>query len=185
MFKKSESIKEIATALKDFQSQMVAIKKDSDNPFYKSKYADIASIIAEIKKPLADNGLSFSQFPTGDNEITTILMHTSGEWLEGTFRITPDKNNPQGIGSAITYGRRYALGAVLGLATEDDDGESATDHNKEDSLFEKGKKAIDSAKTKDRLIVLKDKFNENKTLTDKEKAELVGIIDKKIDGIKA
>jgi hypothetical protein len=186
MFNKSESIKEIATSLSGFQKEMEAVKKDSSNPFFKSKYADLSSIIAEIKAPMLKFGLSYSQFPTGENELTTILMHRSGEWLQGTFKITPDKNNPQGIGSAITYGRRYALGAILGIATEDDDdGEKATDHNKEDSLFEKAKKAIDSATTKIRLEELRVKFEMNKALSEKETKELGTIIDKKADVLKA
>ena len=124
---KSLEIKNLAIALAKFQSSMVAVKKGATNPFFKSKYADLASIIDAIKKPLADVGLAFTQFPTGDGGLTTVLMHESGEWLEDTFTMKPADSKPQSIGSAITYARRYALGAVLGIATEaDDDGEAAT-----------------------------------------------------------
>lgn len=118
---KSESIKELASALCKFQKAMPSVKKDSLNPFYKSKYADLASIIEAIKEPMAANGLSFTQFPEGQNGLRTILMHESGEWIEETFYVSPTDSKPQSLGSAITYARRYALGAILGIATEDDD----------------------------------------------------------------
>lgn len=124
---KSTTIVEIAKALVKFQKAVKPVKKEAENPFFKSKYADLASIIEAIKDPMADNGLSFSQFPTGQNQLTTILMHESGEWLEDTYTVAPVDNRPQSVGSAITYARRYALGAILGIATEsDDDGAEAS-----------------------------------------------------------
>lgn len=125
---KSDSIKNIAKALVKFHEEMGVVYKSETNPFFKSKYADLATILSAIKEPLQKAGLSFSQFPTGENEMTTILMHAdSGEFLEGTFKMTPAKNDPQGQGSVITYQRRYALGAILGLnIDEDDDGNSAS-----------------------------------------------------------
>ena len=120
---KSESIKEIATALCEFQRGVETIKKTETNPFFKSKYASLADILNVIRKPLADNGLSFVQFPRGRFCLETMLMHTSGEWLSETYEMTPTKNDPQGAGSVITYQRRYALGAILGLNTDvDNDG---------------------------------------------------------------
>ena len=124
---KSSEIKQLATALVKFQSAVKAVKKDASNPFFKSKYADLASIIEAIRVPLADNGLSFAQFPAGEGGLTTILMHESGEWIEETFAMKPVDNKPQTMGSAITYMRRYALSAMLGIATEeDDDGNKAS-----------------------------------------------------------
>lgn len=119
---KSNSIKEIANALAVFQGAVEAVKKDSDNPFFHSKYASLDSILKAIDQPLATAELSFAQFPDGANGLTTILMHApSGEWIEATYTIPLAKNDPQGAGSALTYMRRYALGAILGLATETDD----------------------------------------------------------------
>ena len=118
---KSESIKELATALCKFQGAVEKIKKGSENPFYHSKYADLTSILDVIRKPLSENGLSFVQFPTGQNGLETTLMHTSGEWMSAIYEMKPIKSDPQGLGSAITYQRRYAIGSILGLSTEDDD----------------------------------------------------------------
>lgn len=118
---KSESIKEIATALCNFQGAVEKIKKGATNPFFKSKYATLADILDVIRQPLADNGLSFVQFPKGAYGLETMLMHTSGEWLSESYEMRPTKDDPQGAGSVITYQRRYALGAVLGLNIDEDD----------------------------------------------------------------
>jgi hypothetical protein len=124
---KSESIKEIAQAIGKFQSEIETIKKTETNPVFTSKYASLSNILDAIKKPLAANGLSFVQFPTGNNGLATLLMHESGEWILDSYTMTPFKNDPQGIGSAITYQRRYALGSILGLNIDiDDDGNSAS-----------------------------------------------------------
>lgn len=129
---KSESIKELATALCKFQGSVEKIKKTSNNPFFKSKYANLADILDVIRQPLSDAGLSFVQFPKGHHELETMLMHSSGEWMTETYEMTPTKNDPQGLGSAITYQRRYALGAILGLnIDEDDDGNKASAPNKQ------------------------------------------------------
>jgi hypothetical protein len=118
---KSDTLFELTKALAKFQSEMKAVKKGAKNPFFKSSYADLASIIDAIREPLSSNGLAFTQFPVGDGGLTTMLMHSSGEWMSETFTMKPIDNKPQTIGSCITYSRRYALGAVLGLATEEDD----------------------------------------------------------------
>ena len=118
---KSESVKEIATALCEFQSAVEKIKKTETNPFFKSKYASLSDILDVIRQPLADNGLSFVQFPAGKYCLDTMLLHTSGEWISESYEMTPTKNDPQGAGSVITYQRRYALGAILGLNIDVDD----------------------------------------------------------------
>jgi hypothetical protein len=123
---KSQSVENLAKSLTAFQSEIKSVLKTADNPFFHSKYADLASIIEAVRKPLAKNGLSFSQFPDGDS-LTTILLHTSGEWIEASYALNAVGKKPQEVGSAITYARRYALGAVLGIATdEDDDGNAAS-----------------------------------------------------------
>lgn len=124
--KASESIVNIAKALCAFQSTVEAIRKDKANPFLKNKYADISNILEEIREPLATNGLCFVQFPAQNSSLCTRILHTSGEWLEDEFSISPLKNDPQAMGSAITYMRRYALVAILGLSTEDDDAQAAS-----------------------------------------------------------
>lgn len=129
---KSESIKELATALCSFQGAVEKIKKASTNPFFKSKYANLSDILDVIREPLSQNGLSFVQFPRGKYELTTMLMHVSGEWISESYEMQPTKHDPQGAGSVITYQRRYALGAILGLnIDEDDDANKASQPVKE------------------------------------------------------
>jgi len=125
--KKSESIKNLGLALCNFQASMGKVSKESSNPFFKSKYASLANILDTIQKPLSEANLAFSQMPD-ENALTTILIHSeSGEWIESSYVMPVAKqNDPQAMGSAITYARRYALGAILGLnIDDDDDGEKA------------------------------------------------------------
>jgi hypothetical protein len=126
---RSESIAELAKALCKTQATVEAVKKDANNPFFKSKYADLASVWAAIREALTSNGLSVLQEPASkDNrvQITTTLMHISGEYIRSTLEVVAVKQDPQGIGSAITYARRYALGSIIGIAPEDDDGNAAS-----------------------------------------------------------
>ena len=102
--------------------------KDSANPFFKSSYADLTSVIKAIKQPFADNGLSYTQFPVSNENgvgVSTRLMHISGQWLEMEYTLPTVKKDPQASGSAITYARRYALQSIAGIPTADDDAESA------------------------------------------------------------
>lgn len=125
--KKSESITELSKALVKFHSEMGKVSKDAKNPFYKNKYASLSNIIEAVNKPLNDNGLSIVQMPCIEG-LTTMLVHSSGEWISSTSS-TPvkDSTDPQKLGSAITYARRYALGAILSLnIDEDDDGQKAS-----------------------------------------------------------
>jgi hypothetical protein len=127
--KTSESIKSIGAAMLNFQSSVSKITKSADNPFFKSKYAPLSDILQAIHKPLLDSGLVVMQFPSGHNELETIVMHPeSGEWMSETYYMKPVKEDPQAYGSVITYQRRYALGAILGLnIDEDDDGNKGSD----------------------------------------------------------
>jgi hypothetical protein len=125
---KSVEIKNLAIALCKFQSEVEKIKKEEMNPFFKKPYASLSNILDVIRQPLADNGLSFVQFPSGEYGLETMLMHVSGEWLSEGYKMTPTKNDPQGAGSVITYQRRYALGAILGLNIDsDDDGNAGSE----------------------------------------------------------
>lgn len=128
---KSEQINELAAALSKAQGSIKNAAKDSFNPHFKSKYADLSSVIDATKESLAANGLAVSQMPEaldGRVFITTMLLHSSGQWLSSTLMMIPDKTNCQGIGSAITYGRRYGMSAILGISQSDDDAESAVNH---------------------------------------------------------
>ena len=126
----SKSISALTTALSVAQGQMKPAEKGSVNPHFKSKYADLASIIDSAKESLAKNGLSICQSPSGNPpyvKITTILMHKSGEWISGELTMKANSDTPQNMGAAITYAKRYALAAMLNIpAEEDDDGNAAS-----------------------------------------------------------
>jgi hypothetical protein len=147
--KTSETLKEIAVALKDAQVDIKFAVKDSTNPHFKSRYADLASVIDAVKDSLNLNGIVFIQTPSpsddGKLHLTTRLLHSSGEWIEDTAVCPLQKNDPQGYGSALTYLRRYSLASITGLYQDDDDGES-TRMNPEDYL-----KVINSSKTIEEL----------------------------------
>ena len=159
---KSESIKELATALCNFQSSVSNVPKDGSNPFFKSKYATLSNILDVIREPLLRNNLSFVQFPTGEHELTTILMHNSGEWIQGTYKMTPTKNDPQGLGSVITYQRRYALGSILGLNIDDDDDGNAASKKREPENTSKELdeflREIETATNREESLVIYNKY---------------------------
>jgi hypothetical protein len=127
--KTSNSLVKLAPALVAAQAEITWATKDSTNPHFKNRYADLQSVIEAIKPALNKHGIFFSQHPTpsdaGTLGLTTILLHSSGEWIEDTAIIPLPKNDPQGYGSAMTYGRRYGLAAICGLFQSDDDGEAA------------------------------------------------------------
>jgi hypothetical protein len=125
----SENIAELVTALAKAQGAIENASKSSINPHFKSSYADLASIREAIREPLSENGLSIVQgLRTGQGalEVETILFHNSGQSIRETLTVPLGRPDPQSMGSAATYGRRYALMALLGLASEDDDGNAAT-----------------------------------------------------------
>jgi hypothetical protein len=124
---RSESLKAIGKALGLFHTKVAKIPKSESNPFYKSKYAALPSILDAIQIPLEESGLVFTQLPDGEY-LTTLLIHfESGEFISSSYKMNPIKTDPQSIGSAITYARRYALGSILGLnIDEDDDGNKAS-----------------------------------------------------------
>ena len=134
---KSESIKELATALNKAQAEMSGAKKKETNPFFKKKYADMNSVVDAVRGPFFDNGLSYSQFPlfeSGCVGVETILMHESGEWISSVLMLPMVKQDPQAAGSAITYARRYSLQSIAGIPSEDDDGNQATKPAKKSSI---------------------------------------------------
>ena len=129
-------MKEIATALNKAQAVMGGAKKDKNNPFFKSKYADLASVFEAIREPFADNGLSITQpmevLENGRTVLKTKLLHISGEMIESSM-LLPEIADCQKLGSAITYLRRYSLMAIAGISPEDDDGNAAVKGIKETS----------------------------------------------------
>lgn len=130
--KTSDSITKISAALVKAQMEMGAAKKSANNPFFKSKYADLSAISEACRPALLENGIAVIQSPTLGPEgesgigISTRLVHESGEWIESGFVMPVAKSNdPQAVGSAITYGRRYQLAGMCGVNQEDDDGNAA------------------------------------------------------------
>jgi hypothetical protein len=129
----SIEINELAKALAKAQGVMTSAQKDGTNPHFRSSYATLASIFQATRKPLTDNGLSVVQVMLPDNTLVTTLMHESGQWLRSYLKLNPAQNTPQGVGSALTYGRRYSLAAIVGISQDDDDGEEATSPAKQAS----------------------------------------------------
>ena len=124
---KSPEIDKLAEALAKAQSEMEVAKKESTNPFFKSSYADLHAVIKSSFPHLSKHGLSVSQgneMIMGAVCVTTTLMHTSGQWIRSKVKLPLEKKNAQGVGSAITYGRRYGLSAIVGIAQYDDDAQS-------------------------------------------------------------
>jgi hypothetical protein len=130
---RSASIAALAAALAKAQGEMEGAAKGNTNPHFKSKYADLASVWDACRGPLAKNGLAVLQPVSADGArvtVTTILAHSSGDWIEESLTMTAQQNTPQGVGSAITYGRRYGLASMVGIAPEDDDGNAASQQSR-------------------------------------------------------
>lgn len=132
--KTSDALNELATALAKAQGEMKNAALNKENPFFKSRYADLASVRDTITPALSNNGLSVVQTLAPENGslmVCTRLIHSSGQWMESTFPIIADTNKPQAMGSALTYARRYSLAAIVNIATEDDDdANEAQEHGK-------------------------------------------------------
>ena len=150
--KSSESITNLAAAFVKAQAEMSGAKKSAKNPFFKSNYANLEEVISCVKEPFANHGLGFMQFPVsgeGSAGVETVILHESGEWVSGDFLLDCVKSDPQGMGSAVTYARRYGLQSAVGLPSEDDDGEGAMKRKpqmtKEDAVAKlPGAKTVDA-----------------------------------------
>jgi ERF superfamily len=124
----SENINELASALCKAQGEIKSAVEDKVNPHFKSSYASLDSVWQACRDALSKNGLSVVQLPVVDGEflfLTTMLIHTSGQWIKSKMPITSAKMTPQAIGSGMTYMRRYCLAAMVGVAPGDDDGNEA------------------------------------------------------------
>lgn len=117
----SSELGELAKALVAFHGDEVSYKKSAINPHFRNKYTTLEDLVEAVTPVLQKHGLTVSQFPSGDGELTTYLIHTSGQYLSHSTKMFLAKTDPQGLGSAITYARRYSLAAVLGIAADVDD----------------------------------------------------------------
>ena len=129
---RSESIKELSKALVEFHKKVGKVIKDAKGNIptksgssYSYRYATLSNILDVIQEPLNECGLTVIQLPTAEFELETMLTHVSGEYIVSRYLMRPTQNNPQGIGSCITYQRRYAIGAILGLNIDEDDDAAA------------------------------------------------------------
>lgn len=151
---KGSSLAELTKALVKFQAEMAPIKREAKNPGFKkasglpSTYADFASTVEAIREPMAECGLAFVQLLGGDATgitVTTVLLHVSGESIQGTGWSPVTQQTPQAVGSATTYLKRYGLQAILGLATEDDDGAAGSKPKPKEESKPKEPKPVDTA----------------------------------------
>ena len=131
MLNKSESIANLVKALSTLQGELKDSSKNAINPHYKSKYSDLSEVLGNLRPLLAKHQLALSQFPSFENgivSVTSLLAHASGEWIESTASAPATKQDVQGVGSAITYLKRYSATSIVGMASadQDDDGNSAS-----------------------------------------------------------
>lgn len=125
----SENIADISAAISAMQAEVGNTSKNSANPFFKSKYSDLAEVLNVLRPVLSKNGLALTQHPSYADKIchvTTLLSHSSGQWMQSCVSAPIVKDDPQGVGSSISYCRRYAAAAICGVAQEDDDGNAAS-----------------------------------------------------------
>jgi len=168
MINRSESITELTKALIQFHTKVGKIRKDAKNPFFKSSYASLENILDGVTPVLCECKLNVMQFPTGENELITLLSHESGEYISSSYTMKPVKNDPQAIGSAITYQRRYAIGSILNLNIgDDDDGQNASKppQQKKDDTRLRLITALKNAESPERLIELKQYCKDDELLS--------------------
>lgn len=153
----SEQVNELFSALSKAQGEFKAIPFDKVNPHYKSKYASLSATLDSVRPHLKNNGLSVIQSVGSDENgyhLCTRLVHSSGQFIASTLKLMVGRNDMQGLGSAITYAKRYALQAMLGIAgDEDDDGNAAADSVKKNQSSQKNEQQRPKTEPKD--VVLK------------------------------
>jgi hypothetical protein len=160
---RSETIGTLAAALVKVQASLEPVKREAENPFFHSRYADLLSIIEEARPKLAANGIAFLQLPGETKELgkitetdedgsvaevligamalTTMLLHESGEFIASTLSLPYRMKDPQAGGSAMSYARRYGLQSALGIAAEDDDGNAAAGRKPTSASADQGREA--------------------------------------------
>lgn len=136
MIETSDSIVKLTTAIIQVQGGISGVKKDAVNPHFKNRYATLENVIDTARPALQEAKIAFVQAPgivtDGSVEVTTMLVHESGEWMRSTLHVPLQKRDAQGVGSAITYGCRYSLMAMLGLPPTDDDGQAAVEPERQE-----------------------------------------------------
>jgi hypothetical protein len=169
---KSANISNLTKALAQFHALVGKIGKDAKNPFFKSNYASLPHILTEVSDPLQQAGLVITQFPDGD-ALTTMLIHAeSGEYIASSYTMPVAKaNDPQALGSAISYARRYSVSSILNLKIEDDDGNLASQVGKNQVQEEKPwlnkadfDKASEYLRSGGKLEVIKNKYRISKEM---------------------
>jgi len=130
--KTSENVELISAAMVAMQAESEHANFDSKNPHFKSKYASLAEVIDTVKPVLAKHGLAIVQMPAFRENVGHVLctriIHKSGQWIEDEMRLNPIKDDPQGLGSSLTYARRYSIPAICMVASEDDDDGNKASH---------------------------------------------------------
>lgn len=125
----ASGVPELFAAYAKAQADMGDVLKTANNPAFRTKYADLAAVVEAVLPALSKHGLALIQAPGFDGEVVTVetvIAHIGGGFMRSTIQLRPTKSDPQGLGSAITYGRRYALMAMAGVAPEDDDGNASS-----------------------------------------------------------
>jgi hypothetical protein len=156
-FEQSATVGALAKALAAAQGEMENALKDSDNPFFKSKYADLATIVDTCKGPLSKHGIARYQAVVtarGIPGVRTQLIHESGEWVAATAFCEPKDGGPQALGSVITYLRRYSLAAAVGVAQDDDDGEAGVGRAKKPARASATQ--MDAARRREEAVAVHD-----------------------------
>lgn len=134
-FHTSESIQEIGTALAKAQSEMENLEKSGKNPAFKNEggarpYSTLSNVLDEVRPKLSKHGIAILQVPVNGEDgavgVVTRLIHSSGQWMEGSLYVKPAQFTAQGVGSVLTYLRRYTLMSMAGVAPDDDDGNAAS-----------------------------------------------------------
>ncbi len=182
---KSESIAALSMALAKAQGELENANKNANNPHFKSRYADLAELLNTVRPVLSKHGLAVIQMPSFDSgvaSVETLLTHSSGEYVSSTCSAPVTKQDAQGVGSAITYLRRYSLAAFCGIAQEDDDANSSVGHKapppqvkpqaKPEISSDRLAKAIEKIKTGE---VTKEYVLNSFTLTDAQHAAIMEV----------
>ncbi|UAT29476.1 ERF family protein [Bacillus badius] len=193
--KTSESINEIAKALAQFQSEVKQPEKDGTNPHFKSKYVTLDGTVKSIHECAPKHGLSYTQMPVSNESgvgVVTVIFHTSGQFIEFDPFILPlDKKTAQGVGSGLTYSKRYALSAAFGIVSDvDDDGNEATDNAPQNPPKQASSKQVGMIKAKvleyaklrgrtpqDVYKVLNITMTDLETLSSKDASDMIKTVD--------
>jgi len=181
----SGQVDKLFTAMAKAQGEMGYAAKTEENEFYGSKYADLAACFEAIRQPMFMNGLCIIQAPAGGIShddgypatviLETVIGHVSGQWISSSLTMRLVRDDPHGVGSAVTYARRYALASMLGLAQADDDGNAATMPEKAPAKKKPAKKAAKkkAAPSKTEQLDLLNRILKEVGCTNKEEANLV------------